>query len=262
MAKPTLYEQLSDEREHNTKLKEERQQLVLKLREKDKEVQNHNYLKALQKDYPEHNIRIGDYHLQMTTQKGNDYDLVYIGYKAFDKFLWSKSFDQVCRTTITVIDSLESIEDTVLQDYTRSDNGTLIDEFDRCLLSYYEPTEATKDSRWDKNEDKSQLHLMIDGDIITGFLDWDAIYKKDAYQSDVRFPNNDHFCINNDSYKVYAKDTLKLALSHTFKTSVQHLEKVIKKAITIKNKAPITLRETTSDEDANTYSITQKGNQL
>lgn len=178
MAKPTLYEQLSNERARNAKLKEERRHLVLELQEKAKETQNHNYLKALQKDYPNHNIRIGDYHLQMTTQKENNYDLVYLGYKAFDKFLWSKNFDQVCRTTIAVIDSLESIEDTVLQNYTWGDNGTLIDEFDRCLLSYYEPTEATKDSRWAQNEDKSQLHLMIDGNVITGFLDWNAIYKK------------------------------------------------------------------------------------
>lgn len=262
MAKPTLYEQLSNEKARNTKLKEERRQLLMSLEEKAKEVQNHNYLKALQKDYPNHDIRIGDYHLQMTTQKGNDYDLVYLGYKAFDKFLWSKSFDQTCRTTIAVIDNLESIEDTVLQNYTRSDNGTLIDEFDRCLLSYYEPTTATKDSRWDKNEDKSQLHLMIDESVITGFLDWDAIYKKDTYQSDVRFPNNDHFCINNDSYKVYAKDTLKLALSHTFKASAQTLEKTIKNAIAVKDNASITLQETESDKDVDTFVITQKGKTL
>lgn len=262
MAKPTLYEQLSNERARNAKLKEERRQLVLELQEKAKETQNHNYLKALQKDYPNHNIRIGDYHLQMTTQKENNYDLVYLGYKAFDKFLWSKNFDQVCRTTIAVIDSLESIEDTVLQNYTWGDNGTLIDEFDRCLLSYYEPTEATKDSRWAQNEDKSQLHLMIDGNVITGFLDWNAIYKKDAYQSDVRFPNNDHFSINNDSYKAYAKDTLKLALSHTFKASAQTLEETIKKAMAVKDDASITLQETTSDKDVNTFVITQKENTL
>ena len=259
MAKPTLYEQLSNERARNAKLKEERRQLVLELQEKTKEAQNHNYLKALQKDYPNHNIRIGDYHLQMTTQKGNDYDLVYLGYKSFDKFLWSKSFDQVCRTTIAVIDSLETIKDTVLQDYTRGDNGTLIDEFDRCLLSYYEPTEATKDSRWAKNEDKSQLHLMIDEGVVTGFLDWDAIYKKDAYQSDVRFPNNDHFSINNDSYRACDKDTLKLSLSHTFKASAQTLEETIKNAIAVKDNASITLQETESDKDVDTYSIVQKG---
>ena len=258
MAKPTLYEQLSNERTHNAKLKEERQRLVLELQEKAKETQNHNYLKALQKDYPNHNIRIGDYHLQMTTQKGNDYDLVYLGYKSFDKFLWSKSFDQVCRTTIAVIDSLETIKDTVLQDYTRGDNGTLIDEFDRCLLSYYEPTEATKDPRWDENEDKSQLHLMIDGDVVSGFLDWDAIYKKDAYQSDVRFPNSDHFSINNDSYRAYDKDTLKLALSHTFKASAQTLEKALEDTMAVKDNASITLQETESDKGINTFIITQK----
>lgn len=262
MARPTLYEQLSDERGYNTKLKEERQQLVLKLREKDKVIQNRNYLKALQKDYPKHNIRIGDYHLQMTSQKGNDYNLVHFGYKAFDKFLWSKYFDQTCRTTIAVIDSLESIESTVLRDYTPDNNGTLIDNLDRCLLSYYQPTEATKDSRWDNNEDKSQLHLMIDEDTITGFLDWGASYKENVCQLDVSLPDNDQLSICNDTYRAYDDDTLKLALSHTFETSIQHLDKAIEKAITVKNKAPITLRETSSDEDTYTYSIVQKGNHL
>lgn len=260
MAKPTLYEQLSNERAHNTKLKEERQRLVLELQEKAKETQNHNYLKALQNDYPNHDICIGDYNLQMTSPKGRDYSLVYIGYKAFDKFLWSKGFDQVCRTTIAVIDSLESIEDTVLQDYTRGDNGTLIDKFDRCLLSYYEPTAATKDLRWEQNEDKSQLHLMIDGDVVTGFLDWDAIYKEGACQSDVHLFSGGHLSIANDDYKPYDEDTLKLSLSHTFKTSVQTLEKALEKAMAIKSNAPITLQEIESDKNMNTFIIAQKGN--
>lgn len=259
MAKPTLYEQLSNERAHNTKLKEERQRLVLELEEKAKETQNHNYFKALQNDYPNHDIRIGDYNLQMTTQKGNDYDLVYLGYKSFDKFLWSKSFDQVCRTTIAIIDNLESIEDTVLQDYTRGDNGTLIDKFDRCLLSYYEPTAATKDLRWEQNEDKSQLHLMIDENVVTGFLDWDAIYKEGACQSDVSLPNNDQLSICNDDYKPYDEDTLKLSLSHSFKASAQTLEKVLEKAMAIKSNALITLQEIESGKNMNTFIIAQKG---
>ena len=259
MVKPTLYTQLSNEKAHNSKLKEERQQLFLRLQEKNREAQNHDCLKALQKDYPAHNIRIKGNHLQTTSQKGNEYDLVYFGIDTFGKFRWSDRFDQTCRTTIALIDILDSLEHTVLQNYTRESNGALIDStLDRCRLSYYETTTATKEPRWTKNEDKSQLHLMIDGNTITGFLDWDATYKKDTNQADILLPNHDRLNIYNDDYNVFDKDTLKLALSHTFKASTQTLKKALKKAITIKNNASITLQETKSDKDANTFSITKK----
>lgn len=166
---PTLSEQLSAEKEYNNKLKEERQKLVLELQEKNKQAQNQTYLKALQADYPDHNIHIEDCHLKMTSPKGEHYNLVY--FRSFDDFLWTKTFDQTCRTVLNAITFLEALEHTVLQNYKLERTGTLIDDiYDRCHLFYYEDTGADE-KRWKNSKDKSQLHLNIEKDAITGFLD-------------------------------------------------------------------------------------------
>lgn len=57
----------------------------------------------------------------------------------------------------------------------------------------------------------------------------------------------------------YDKDTLKLSLSHTFRTPIQNFEKALGNAMTVKSNASLTLKETSSNEDVNTFTITQKG---
>lgn len=248
---------MSTEKEYNNKLKEERQKLLLELQEKNKQTQNQAYLKALQTDYPDHKIHIDDCHLKMTSPKGINYDLVY--FRSFDKFLWTKTFDQTCRTVLNVITFLEALEHTVLQNYKQKSTGTLIEDlYDRCHITYYETT-TTKEDEWEKSKDKSQLHLNIEKDAITGFLDWDATYKEDACDIDITLPNNSQLNIHNEDYRPYDKDTLKLSLSHTFKTPIQNFEKTLKNAMTIKSNASLTLKETSSNEDVDTFIITQKG---
>ena len=257
MAKPTLNEQLSTEKEYNNKLKKERQKLVLELQEKNKQTQNQAYLKALQADYPDHNIHINGCHLKITSPKGIDYDLVY--FRTFDNFLWTKTFDQTCRTVLNAITILEALEHTILQNYKQKRTGTLIEDiYDRCHLFYYETTNADKD-QWKNSEDKSQLHLKIEKDAITGFLDWNAHYKKNACEIDVTLPDDSHLNIYNDDYRHYDNDTSKLSLSHAFRTPIQNFEKTLKKAMTIKNNASLTIKETSSDENINRFTITQKG---
>lgn len=254
---PTLSEQLSAEKEYNDKLKEERQKLLLELQEKNKQTQNQAYLKALQADYPDHKIHIDGCHLKMTSPKDINYDLVY--FRSFDKFLWTKTFDQTCRTVLNAITILEALEHTVLQNYTLERTGTLIEDlYDRCHLFYYENTNADK-KRWKNSKDKSQLHLNIEKDAITGFLDWNTIYKEDVCDLDITLPNSDHLNIYNEDHRPYDKDTLKLSLSHTFKTPIQNFEKSLRNAMAIKSKAPLTLKETSSSEDTDTFIITQKG---
>ena len=254
---PTLSEQLSTEKEYNDKLKEERQKLLLELQEKNKHTQNQTYLKALQTDYPDHKIHIDSCHLKMTSPKGDNHDLVY--FRSFDDFLWTKTFDQTCRTVLNVITFLEALEHTVLQNYQQERTGALIDDvYDRCHLFYYEDTGADE-KRWENNEDKSQLHLNIEKDAITGFLDWNATYKKAACEADITLPDNSQLNIYNEDYRPYDKDTLKLSLSHTFRTPIQNFEKALGNAITVKSNASLTLKETSSDEDVNTFTITQKG---
>ena len=253
----TLSEQLSTEKEYNNKLKKERQKLVLELQEKNKHAQNQAYLKALQADYPDHNIHVDGCHLKMTSPKGDNYDLVY--FRSFNNFLWTKTFDQTCRTVLNVITFLEALEHTVLQNYQQECTGALIDDvYDRCHLFYYEDTGADE-KQWKNSEDKSQLHLNIEKDAITGFLDWDATYKEDACDIDITLPNNSHLNIYNEDYRPYDKDTLKLSLSHTFRTPIQNFEKALGNAVTVKSNAPLTLKETSSNEDVNTFTITQKG---
>lgn len=253
----TLSEQLSAEREYNDKLKEERQKLLLELQEKNKQTQNQTYLKALQADYPDHNIHNEGCHLKMTSPKGIDYNLAY--FRTFDNFLWTKTFDQTCRTVLNVITFLEALEHTVLQNYQQERTGALIDDiYDRCHLFYYEDTGADE-KRWKNSKDKSQLHLNIEKDAITGFLDWDATYKEDACDVEIALPDKSHLNIYNEDYRPYDKDTLKLSLSHTFRTPIQNFEKALKKAMAVKNNAPLTLKETSSNEDVNTFIITQKG---
>lgn len=254
---PTLREQLSTEKEYDNKLKEERQKLVLELQEKNKHAQNQAYLKAIQCDYPDHKIHVDSCHLKMTSPKGKDYNLVY--FRNFDNFLWTKTFDQTCRTVLNVITFLEAREHTVLQNYKQKNTGTLIEDiYDRCHIAYYETT-TTKEDEWEKSKDKSQLHLNIEKDAITGFLDWDANYKEDACEVDITLPDDSHLNIYNEDYRIYDKDTLKLSLSHTFRTPIQNFEKTLRKAMTVKSNASFTLKETTSDEDVDTFSITQKG---
>lgn len=254
---PTLSEQLSTERAYNDKLKEERQKLLLELQEKNKHTQNQAYLKALQFNYPDHKIHIDDCHLKMTSPKGINYDLVY--FRSFDKFLWTKTFDQTCRTVLNVITFLEALEHTVLQNYKQKSTGTLIEDlYDRCHIIYYETTTA-KEDEWEKSKDKSQLHLNIEKDAITGFLDWDATYKEDACDVDITLPDKSQLNIYNEDYRPYDKDTLKLSLSHTFRTPIQNFEKVLGNAMTIKSNASLALKETSSNEDVNTFTITKKG---
>lgn len=253
----TLSEQLSTEKEYNNKLKEERQKLLLELQEKNKQTQNQAYLKALQTDYPDHNIHIDSCHLKMTSPKGIDYNLVY--FRSFDDFLWTKTFDQTCRTVLNVITFLEALEHTVLQNYKLERTGTLIDDiYDRCHLFYYEDTGADE-KRWKNSEDKSQLHLNIEKDAITGFLDWDATYRKTACEADITLPDDSHLNIYNEDYRPYDTNTLKLSLSHTFRTPIQNFEKTLGKAMTVKNNAPLTLKETSSNEDVDIFTVTQKG---
>lgn len=256
---PTLREQLSTEKEYNNKLKEERQKLVLELQEKNKQTQNQAYLKALQFDYPDHKIHVDDCHLKMTSPKRKEYDLVY--FRTFNNFLWTKTFDQTCRTVLNVITFLEALEHTVLQNYKQKSTGTLIEDiYDRCHIAYYETT-TTKEDEWENSEDKSQLHLNIEKDAITGFLDWDANYKEDTCDVDVTLPDNSHLNIYNENYysRSYDTNTLKLSLSHTFRTPIQNFEKTLKKAMTIKNNAPLTLQEMPSNKDIDTFTITKKG---
>lgn len=254
---PTLREQLSTEKEYNNKLKEERQKLVLELQEKNKHAQNQTYLKALQFDYPDHKIHVDGCYLKMTSPKGKDYDLVY--FRNFDNFLWTKTFDQTCRTVLNVITFLEALEHTVLQNYKQKSIGTLIDDiYDRCHIAYYETT-TTKEAEWEKSKDKSQMHLNIEKDAITGFLDWDANYKEDACGIDITLPDNSQLNIYNEDYRPYDTNTLKLSLSHTFRTPIQNFEKALRNAMTIKSNASLTLKETSPNEDINTFTITQKG---
>lgn len=253
----TLNEQLATEKEYNNKLKEERQKLLLELQEKNKQAQNQTYLKALQADYPDHKIHVDDCHLKMTSPKDINYNLVY--FRTFDDFLWTKTFDQTCRTVLNVITFLETLEHTVLQNYQQERTGALIDDvYDRCHLFYYEDTGADE-KRWKNNEDKSQLHLNIEKDAITGFLDWNATYKEDAYAVNITLPDNSHLNIYNEDYRPYDKDTLKLSLSHAFRTPLQNLEKALGNAMTIKSNASLTLKETFSNEDVDTFTITKKG---
>lgn len=254
---PTLSEQLSTEKEYNDKLKEERQKLLLELQEKNKQAQNQTYLKALQADYPDHKIHVDDCHLKMTSPKGINYNLVY--FRTFDDFLWTKTFDQTCRTVLNAITILEALEHTVLQNYKQKSTGTLIEDlYDRCHITYYETTTA-KEDKWEKSKDKSQLHLNIEKDAITGFLDWDASYKEDACSIDITLLDNSQLNIYNEDYRPYDTNTLKLSLSHTFRTPIQNFEKSLRNAMTIKSNASLTLKETSSNEDVNTFTITQKG---
>lgn len=254
---PTLSEQLSTERTYNNKLKEERQKLLLELQEKNKHTQNQAYLKALQTDYPDHKIHIDDCHLKMTSPKGIDYNLVY--FRTFDDFLWTKTFDQTCRTVLNAITILEALEHTVLQNYKQKSTGTLIDDiYDRCHLFYYEDT-GTDEKRWKNSKDKSQLHLNIEKDAITGFLDWDAIYKENLNNTTIQLPNHNHLDIYNDNYNPFDGDTFKFALSHSFRTPLQNLEKTLKKAMTIKSNTPIVLQDIESEDNKYTFNITQKG---
>lgn len=57
----------------------------------------------------------------------------------------------------------------------------------------------------------------------------------------------------------YDKDTLKLSLSHTFRTPIQNFEKALGNAMTVKSNASLTLKETSPNEDINTFTITKKG---
>lgn len=57
----------------------------------------------------------------------------------------------------------------------------------------------------------------------------------------------------------YDKDTLKLSLSHTFRTPIQNFEKALGNAMTVKGNASLTLKETSPNEDINTFTITKKG---
>lgn len=254
---PTLSEQLSTEKEYNDKLKEERQKLLLELQEKNKHTQNQTYLKALQTDYPDHKIHIDSCHLKMTSPKGDNYDLVY--FRSFDDFLWTKTFDQTCRTVLNVITFLEALEHTVLQNYQQERTGALIDDvYDRCHLFYYEDTGADE-KRWKNNEDKSQLHLNIEKDAITGFLDWNATYKKAACEANITLPDNSQLNIYNEDYRPYDKDTLKLSLSHTFRTPIQNFKKALGNVMTVKSNASLTLKKTSPNKDINTFIITQKG---
>lgn len=253
----TLSEQLSTEKTYNNKLKEERQKLLLELQEKNKQTQNQAYLKALQADYPNHKIHIDGCHLKMTSPKGDNYDLVY--FRSFNDFLWTKTFDQTCRTVLNVIIFLEALEHTILQNYKLERTGTLIDDiYDRCHLFYYEDIGADE-KRWKNSEDKSQLHLNIEKDAITGFLDWDATYKEDACAVNITLPDNSHLNIYNEDYRPYDKDTLKLSLSHAFRTPLQNLEKTLKKAMTIKSNTPIVLQDIELEDNKYTFTITQKG---
>lgn len=102
-------------------------------------------------------------------------------------------------------------------------------------------------------------HLNIEKDAITGFLDWDATYKEDACDVEIALPDKSHLNIYNEDYRPYDKDTLKLSLSHTFRTPIQNFEKTLKKAMAVKNNAPLTLKETSSNEDVDTFTITKKG---
>lgn len=254
---PALSEQLSTEKEYNNKLKKERQKLLLELQEKNKHAQNQAYLKALQADYPDHNIHVDGCHLKMTSPKGINYNLVY--FRTFDDFLWTKTFDQTCRTILNIITFLEALEHTILQNYKQKSTGTLIEDlYDRCHIAYYETTTA-KEDQWEKSKDKSQLHLNIEKDAITGFLDWNATYKEDACEVNITLPDKSHLNIYNEDYRIYDKDTLKLSLSHTFRTPIQNFKKVLGNAITVKSNAPLTLKETSSNEDVNTFTITKKG---
>lgn len=254
---PTLSEQLSTEKEYNNKLKEERQKLILELQEKNKHAQNQAYLKALQTDYPGHKIHIDDCHLKMTNPKGDDYNLVY--FRNFDNFLWTKAFDQTCRTVLNTITILEALEHTVLQNYKQKSTGTLIEDlYNRCHITYYETTTA-KEDEWEKSKDKSQLHLNIEKDAITGFLDWNATYKEDACEVDITLPDKSHLNIYNEDYRPYDKDTLKLSLSHTFRTPIQNFEKTLRNTMTVKSNALLTFKETSSNEDVDTFTITKKG---
>lgn len=54
-------------------------------------------------------------------------------------------------------------------------------------------------------------------------------------------------------------NTLKLSLSHTFRTPIQNVEKTLRNAMTIKSNASLTLKETSPNEDVNTFTITKKG---
>lgn len=54
-------------------------------------------------------------------------------------------------------------------------------------------------------------------------------------------------------------NTLKLSLSHTFRTPIQNVEKALRNAMTIKSNASLTLKETSPNEDVNTFTITKKG---
>lgn len=57
----------------------------------------------------------------------------------------------------------------------------------------------------------------------------------------------------------YDKDTLKLSLSHTFRTPIQNFEKALGNAMTVKSNASLTLKETSPSEDTDTFTITKKG---
>lgn len=54
-------------------------------------------------------------------------------------------------------------------------------------------------------------------------------------------------------------NTLKLSLSHTFRTPIQNVEKTLRNAMTIKSNESLTLKETSPNEDINTFTITKKG---
>lgn len=57
----------------------------------------------------------------------------------------------------------------------------------------------------------------------------------------------------------YDTSTLKLSLSHTFRTPIQNFKKALGNAMTVKSNASLTLKETSPSEDTNTFNITQKG---
>ena len=54
-------------------------------------------------------------------------------------------------------------------------------------------------------------------------------------------------------------NTLKLSLSHTFRTPIQNFKKALRNAMTVKSNASLTLKETSPNEDINTFTITKKG---
>ena len=85
------------------------------------------------------------------------------------------------------------------------------------------------------------------------------IYKENLNNTTIQLPNHNHLAIGNDNYNPFDNNTFKFALSHSFRTPLQNLEKTLKKAMTIKSNTPIVLQDIELEDNKYTFTITKKG---